>query len=174
MRGARQQGTSMPQNKVLIMSTLFLTNPDLSSEAENTNGRRLPTRSQRNRVLVRPRSAETPHMPGRLMRWRHLSQLGWTQQEIADLLGVARSTVKEDVENSHLGKIDISLPPIWNEQLLADTAQRAPQRPSQIAHSAISRRSLSVYTREKRERLKSTIGRRVEEVMPYPLRRPAP
>ncbi|MDD3918156.1 MAG: DNA methyltransferase [Synergistaceae bacterium] len=54
----------------------------------------------------------------------HLAQLGWTQQEIADLLGVTQPTVGADIKNSHLGKIYNDLPRGWNEQLLADTAKR--------------------------------------------------
>ncbi len=54
----------------------------------------------------------------------HLAQLGWTQQEIADLLGVTQPTVGADIKNCHLAKIYNDLPRGWNEQLLADTAKR--------------------------------------------------
>jgi len=38
-----------------------------------------------------------------------LSQLGWTQKEIGELFGVARSVISESVENCHLAKIDTLL-----------------------------------------------------------------
>lgn len=55
--------------------------------------------------------------------WR-LSKLGWTQEEIGNLLDVARSVISEDVGNSHLGKIGKDLGEHWNEKGLAEVAQR--------------------------------------------------
>ena len=109
-RGVRQQGTSMPQNKVATITTLF--------------PRGLRRRSPKNTKYLREPFTATPHMPDRLTRWRHLSQLGWTQQEIADRLEVDQKTVSNDRKNCHLAKIPETLPTIWNEQLLEDTAKR--------------------------------------------------
>jgi hypothetical protein len=55
--------------------------------------------------------------------WR-LSKLGWTQEEIGDLLGVDRSLISGDVKNSHLGKIHETLGEHWNEKGIAELAQR--------------------------------------------------
>lgn len=55
--------------------------------------------------------------------WR-LAQLGWTQQEIADNLGVTERTVLDDRKNSHLGKISDDLGDTWNDKGLAEVARR--------------------------------------------------
>ena len=41
---------------------------------------------------------------------------GWTQAEIGERLGVARSVISEDVGNCHLAKIDKTLGEHWNAQ----------------------------------------------------------
>ena len=45
--------------------------------------------------------------------WR-LSQLGWTQEEIGERLGVVQSVVSLDIENSYLGNIAGLLGDHWN------------------------------------------------------------
>lgn len=55
--------------------------------------------------------------------WR-LSKLGWTQNAIGDKLGVKQNTVSGIIENSHLGKIDISLGEHWNDKGIAELANR--------------------------------------------------
>ena len=55
--------------------------------------------------------------------WR-LAQLGWTQEEIGARLGVDRSLVSLDVNNSHLGKIHETLGEHWNEKGIAEVANR--------------------------------------------------
>ncbi|MFO0013247.1 MAG: helix-turn-helix domain-containing protein [Planctomycetota bacterium] len=48
--------------------------------------------------------------------WR-LSQLGWTQAEIGERLGVSQRQVSDDVrENSQLGKISNDLGEHWNDK----------------------------------------------------------
>lgn len=55
--------------------------------------------------------------------WR-LSKLGWTQQEIADKLGVTQKTISEDIQNSHLGKMYKDLGEHWNEKGISELAKR--------------------------------------------------
>ena len=55
--------------------------------------------------------------------WR-LSQLGWTQTEIGERLGVSRNRISEIVENSQLGKIDTDLGMGWNRKGVADWAEK--------------------------------------------------
>ena len=53
-----------------------------------------------------------------------LAALGWTHAEIAEVLGVGRSTITEDVENSEIGKIDKSLGEKWNDRDVAEFSNR--------------------------------------------------
>lgn len=55
--------------------------------------------------------------------WR-LSKLGWTQAEIGEHLGISRSRVSEDVEESHLQDFDTRLGPDWNDKGVAAEAER--------------------------------------------------
>ncbi len=55
--------------------------------------------------------------------WR-LYQLGWTQKDIADRLGVGQATISEDIDNSEIGKIDNSIGPNWNDKSVAEWANR--------------------------------------------------
>lgn len=55
--------------------------------------------------------------------WR-LSQLGWTQDEIAARLGVAQSVISADIGKSEIGEIDNSLGENWNEKSVAEWANR--------------------------------------------------
>ena len=48
--------------------------------------------------------------------------LGWTQEEIAERLGVERSSVSLDVKNSEIGKIHASLGKHWNDKGVAEWA----------------------------------------------------
>jgi predicted transcriptional regulator len=47
--------------------------------------------------------------------WR-LSQLGWTQEEIGERLGVVQSVVSRDMQNSQLGKMHEALGEHWNDK----------------------------------------------------------
>lgn len=55
--------------------------------------------------------------------WR-LSQLGWTQAEIGERLGVDQKTVSNDRNNSQLGKIPEDLGEHWNDKGVAEVANR--------------------------------------------------
>jgi DNA-binding NarL/FixJ family response regulator len=55
--------------------------------------------------------------------WR-LSQLGWTQAEIGERLGVDDTTVSKDLKNSQLGKIQVDLGEHWNDKGVAEVANR--------------------------------------------------
>ena len=47
--------------------------------------------------------------------WR-LSKLGWTREQIGELLGVDQDQVSRDMQNSHLGKLHNDLAPDWNDK----------------------------------------------------------
>lgn len=55
--------------------------------------------------------------------WR-LSQLGWTQEQIGERLGIDRSIVSRDVQSSHLGNLHADLGENWNEKGVAELANR--------------------------------------------------
>lgn len=55
--------------------------------------------------------------------WR-LGKLGWTNQAIGERLGVNERTIRDDRENSHLGKIPNDLGPHWNDKGIAEVANR--------------------------------------------------
>jgi hypothetical protein len=55
--------------------------------------------------------------------WR-LSRLGWTQQEIADRLGVSQQSASDDTRNSEIGKIGTALGESWNTTGVAEWANR--------------------------------------------------
>lgn len=55
--------------------------------------------------------------------WR-LSKLGWTQAEIADVFTVDRTTISKDVKNGQLADFHTHLPDGWNDNWLADEAER--------------------------------------------------
>ena len=54
----------------------------------------------------------------------HLSALGWTQREIGERLGVAVGTVNSMFNNCNLAKIEQDLGEQWNEQGVAEWANR--------------------------------------------------
>ena len=69
-------------------------------------------------ILERERTSRSAHA------WR-LSQLGWTQREIGERLGVTHQQVSADLaENSQLGKTGQDLGADWNDKGLAEYATR--------------------------------------------------
>jgi hypothetical protein len=56
--------------------------------------------------------------------WR-LSMLGWTQEEIGERLGrMDDTTISKDLKNSEIGKIQVSIGKNWNDQGVAEWANR--------------------------------------------------
>jgi len=55
--------------------------------------------------------------------WR-LAQLGWTQAEIGEKLGVDAKTIQRDGQNCHLAKMSDSLGEHWNDRGIGELANR--------------------------------------------------
>ena len=53
-----------------------------------------------------------------------LAALGWTQEEIGEVLEVGRSTITEDVENCEIAKIDKSIGKLWNDKTIGNWSNR--------------------------------------------------
>ena len=47
---------------------------------------------------------------------QRLAKLGWTQERIAEKLGVDERTLRRDGQNSHLGTMSEELGPHWNDK----------------------------------------------------------